>query len=153
MNKQISQEARERSHQIRNKTLMLNIAGLVEDQEAANRIIQMLMDADMEHIQADTCPNFEVWLDDLPEEPMKGLADCCLDYIRHWGNGGGDYSTEECIRAAITELGSDSPQELADAIFHSVVDYSKSPFEASCLTIDLVEDSISECECALRKEN
>lgn len=127
-------------------SMTMRITGLVKDQEQADRIIQMLADAEMERIEADTCPNFEAWLDELPEEPMKGLADCCLDYIRHWGNGGGDYSTEECIKAAITELGSDSPQELADAIFHSVVDYSKSPFEASCLTIDLVEDSMQECK-------
>lgn len=135
-----------------NKTLLVAITGLVEDQEAAGRIIQMLMDAGMEKIEADTCPNFEVWLEELPEEPIKGLAGECLDWIRHWGNGGGDFSTEENIRCAITELGSDSPQALADAIYHSVVNYSKSPFEASCLAKDIVEESMAECEYALRKE-
>lgn len=135
-----------------NKAMLMTITGLVDDQEAADRIIQMLMDADMDRIQADTCPNFEVWLDELPEEPMKGLADECWSWIRHWGNGGGDYSTECCIQSAITELGSDSPRALADTIFHSVVDYTKTPFEASCLARDIIEESMRECGITLRKE-
>ena len=136
-----------------NKTVLMAITGLVEDQKAAERIIQMLMDADMERIEANTCPNFEVWLEALPEEPMEGLADACWSWIHSWGNGGGDYSTEACIESVITELRSNSPRALADAIFHSVVDYSKSPFEASCLTRDLVEEAMRECKYAQRKEN
>lgn len=135
-----------------NKTLLMSITGLVDDQKAADRIVQMLMDADMDRIEADTCPNFEVWLENLPQKQMKGLADACWSWIHAWGNGGGDYSTEACIESAVMELGSDSPYDLADAIFHSVVDYSKSPFEASCLTRDLVEEAMRECEYALRKE-
>lgn len=147
----LTEEGKRNSKIVSHKALMMSIIGRVDNQEAADRIIQMLMDADMDRIEADTCPNFEVWLEDLPEEPVDGLADACWSWIHSWGNGGGDYSTETCIESAITELGSNSPRALADAIFHSVVDYSKGPFEASCLTRDLIEEAMRECEYANRK--
>lgn len=124
--------------------LMMNITGFVKDKDAAERIEAMLKSADMKEILTNTCPRFEDWMNGLPVEPIKGLADECWQWIRYWGNGGGDYSTEECIQGAITDAGTDSPRTLAEAMYNSIADYSKTPFEASVLVMQIVDESMAE---------
>ena len=76
---------------------------------------------------------------------IEGLADECAHWIRCWGSGGGDYSTEACITEAIRTEHSNCAPEIAVTIFESVANYSKSAFEASILTMEIVNESLREC--------
>lgn len=130
----------------------IRILGTAESDGIVNRIMELLEGASLENIEMQTCPNFDSWLSELSDEPLPGLADACWDWIRSWGNGGGDLSTEVCIKEAITELKSDSPRALAQAIYGSVSDYSKTPFEASTLTMTLLAEAQSELEAEQANE-
>lgn len=87
---------------------------------------------------------YKKWLHALPKEPICGLREECKSWIHHWGNGGGDYSTEINVISALDELDSDVPAEISEAICESIGGYCKSMFEASLLTMDIVNDSIRE---------
>lgn len=149
MHKSISQEDQEKSRQTRHKIMMLNLASRADDPNVVDCMIQMLADVDMKSLENKTRPNFEAWLGNLSGESMNGLSNYCLDYIHHWGSGGGDYSTERSIGTAIEGLQSEVPRDLANAIFRSVVGSGKSRFEASCLTIDLMNDAMQVCRAAI----
>ena len=88
----------------------------------------------------------------LPKEPVPGLREECKAWIRHWGSGGGDYSTEACISGALSELGTDIPAEVANVIYESIEGYCKSRFEASLLAMDIVHECIREVEEAQKGE-
>ena len=77
----------------------------------------MLENTDMQELQSRTCPKFDEWLEELPDQPMEEIGDRCRYWIRSWGNGGENYSTENSIMVAISESGSDIPRELARAIY------------------------------------
>lgn len=100
-------------------------------------------------LMSSPCKEYELWLHNLPAEPVVGLRGACWAWVRHWGNGGGDYSTEACIHAALDEAQTEIPRELAELMFDNVSGYSKSPFEASVLVMDIVKECLDE----LRKED
>lgn len=90
------------------------------------------------------CKEYEKWLNSLPTDTIPGLHDACESWIHSWGNGGGDYSTETCIREALGENETDIPREIAEIMFGSVSGYCQSPFEASTLIMTLMDECISE---------
>ena len=125
--------------------VLMSITGVVKDEETAERIKAMLETADMTEMMASTCPCFDDWIENLPAEPIEGLAEECLAWIRVWANAGRDYSAEICIQDAICELSTDSPRALAEAIRNCLIDFRKSPYEASALTMNIVIESMAEC--------
>lgn len=118
--------------------LLMSIVGKVKDLSAAKEIVAILKSAGMVDVEAQTCPSFDEWLAGLPSEPIEGLADKCRGWVRQWGSGGGDFSTECCLMDAISEAGTDSPKELADALYDSIAGYSKTSFEARVLVMDII---------------
>lgn len=112
----------------------------------------MVSNVDVYALMAKPSKDFEPWLQTLPEEPVAGLGDKCWSWIRSWGNGGGDLSTEQGVQAAIELLESDSPRALAAAIFDNIADFSKSPFEASGLVMLLMDESLQECQAEVEGE-
>ena len=131
---------------------MIMITGKTNDPSVVEKLKTMLKEANIEDVLLQTCPNFDEWMKTLPDEPIPGLVNECWSWIRHWGNGGGDYSTETQIQEAITELGSDVPKELADAMYCSVAEYSKSPFEASALVMDILTECLADCQVKIEED-
>jgi len=128
------------------KRTMISITAYTDDATVVDTLTSLLADTNIEEILIKTCPDFNEWMESLPVEQIPGLGDACHEQIRHWGIGGGDSSTESQIKDSIENLGSDVPKELANAMYNSVVDYSKTPFEASVLIMDIIKDSLAECE-------
>ena len=106
--------------------------------EISRRCFYLLETAGISGSNIKTLPHYGDWLENLPNENIPGLNDACLDWIRHWCNGGGDESSKTLITDAIESLDSDIPAELAETAYNSVVDYSKTEFEAIGLTIDMI---------------
>lgn len=123
---------------------MIHITAVVYGKLNEDKIRELLQSADLSKIAIKTCSNFEEWLETLSDESCPGLADECVHWIRSWGNGGGDFSTENCITAGIYEDKSNVPKVLAEVIYNGVADYSKTPFEASCLTMLLMDECLKE---------
>lgn len=92
----------------------------------------------------DPCKEYRAWLQKLEQKREEGLSDACISWIKAWGNGGGDYSTEACIAEALTENPSDQAAEVARTIYESVAEYSKTSFEASVLAMDIVNMCLQE---------
>ena len=122
----------------------MQILGFVADEAQAQKIKEMLENTDMQELQSRTCPKFEEWLEELPDRPMEEMRERCRHWIRCWGNGGGNYSTENSAVTAISESDSDIPRELARAIYDSIVDYCLPPFDASCLVMLLIQEVLDE---------
>lgn len=98
----------------------------------------------MQDLIGKPCKEYDPWIRNLPDIETPGIRDACRDWIHSWGNGGGDYSTEACIRGALEENGTDVPREVADVIYGSICDYSKSAFEASTLVMTLMDECLME---------
>lgn len=128
---------------------MMRVVGRVHDDAAVARIEKMLKDEGMKDIEVRTCPDFDYWLGGLPEEPVEGLVGECWRWIKYWGS---NFGMETSIKKAILEVFSDSPQVLANAIFESTTSYSMHRFEASCLTMMLINESMKECAVAQKGE-
>ena len=122
----------------------IEITGIIAADAAIETIQALLETAGVTKIGIITHPYYYDWLENLPKERIPGLGNACLDWIRHWCSGDGDQSSETCIIDAIETLGSDVPVELAEAVYDSVTDYSKSKFEAAGLTIEMVDGCIED---------
>ena len=136
------------------KRTMIYLTAYANDPSVIERLTSLLEDANLESILIQTCPDFHEWMETLPTEPIPELGNTCRDWIRHWGSGGGDCSTEDQIKAAIDELDpedSDVPRELADAMYCNIAEYSKTPFEASQLVMELIIGSLADCEAEKEK--
>jgi len=128
------------------ENLAINITGSVKNRIRLMIIKVLLRIVGVKELLVETRPDFDEWVKTLPKDSIPFLGASCLDWIRFWGNGGGDFSSESCIASAIKELESDIPAELAEAIYNSVVDYSKSPFEAIGLTMEIINGCIEELQ-------
>ena len=126
----------------------IEITGIIDESVNLEHIKMLLEAAGISENKVRTIPQYDDWLVNLPKKSIKGLKDACLDWIRYWGSGGGDQSSEDCITDAIEQLESDVPAKLATAIYNSVVDYNKTPFEAAQLTIELIDGCIEDIEQA-----
>jgi len=133
---------------VRGQSIM--ITGYSNNPEIKEKLNAMLKDANLEKILVETCPDFFEWMETLSEEPVPGLDNTCYRWINCWGSGGGDCSTEDQIKGAIDELETygrrpDVPKDLADAMYCSISEYSKTPFEASVLVMNVMNECLAEC--------
>jgi len=122
----------------------IKITGTLEPDNLSEYILEILGEAGVTDISYEEHQHYEDWLSSLPEEDVPDLRESCIDWIRCWGNGGGDLSSETCITNAINELESNNPKELAEAIYGSIDEYSKSKFDATALTINIIDESMEE---------
>ncbi len=122
----------------------IEISGIIDDDVSIGTITYLLDTAGIASVRIKSQTQFDDWRESLPKEPITDLATACLDWIHSWGNGGGDYSSENLIGEAIRELKSDAAAKLADAAFCSVCDYSKSRFDAASLVMTMVQECIEE---------
>ena len=134
---------------IRGRAIM--ITGYSKDPVTEEELKAMLEGANLEKLLVQTCPEFFEWMETLSEEPVPGLDDACYHWINCWGSGGGDCSTEEQIKGAIEEIKTygrrpNVPKDLADAMYCSIAEYSKTPFEASTLIMTLLAEALDECK-------
>lgn len=134
---------------IRGRTFM--ITGYSKDPITEEKLQAMLEGANLEKLLVQTCPDFFEWMETLSEEPVPGLGEACYRWINAWGSGGGDCSTEDQIKGAIDEIENyerrpDVPKDLADAMYCSVAEYSKTPFEASVLVMDIMTECLTDCQ-------
>ena len=122
----------------------IEITGVITSDTQLEYILEKLEAIEVDDINYREYPQYDDWLAELPKDSIPGFADECRAWIHHWGNGGGDQSSEACITDAIRDLNSNVPSELANAIYNSVADYSKTNFDAAGLTIELIDGCIEE---------
>jgi hypothetical protein len=118
------------------------ITFVTDDDVSIGTIVYLLETMGVGDIKFRIQPNYDDWLESLPKGSIPELSDTCLGWIRHWGNGGGDQSSETCIKDAINEAGTNVPAELANAALHSVSGYCKSAFEAENLIMSMIDGCI-----------
>jgi hypothetical protein len=97
-----AEKLKRKADYIRGRAIM--ITGYSKDPITEEKLQAMLKDANLEKLLVQTCPDFDEWMETLSEEPVPGLGEACLNWIRGWGNGGGDCSTEDQIKGAIYEF-------------------------------------------------
>ena len=98
-------------------------------------------------IQVQQSMTLDAYLQTLTPNAVPGLADEVSNWIHYWGNGGGDYSTEEMIRSTCLQYGdSVSARELAQAVYDSIADYCKSPYEALTLLQEMFNEAIDDAQ-------
>jgi len=105
----------------------------------------MAMTADTDTMMQKNCPSFDTWLESLSREPVEGLAEECWVAAKAWSSGSGRKNAAERMQAAVDELGSDTPQALAEAMYHNIANGCIYPFEASVLTMHIIDESLKEC--------
>ena len=126
----------------------IEITGIIDENVNLEHIEMLLEAAGISESNIRTIPQYDEWLANLSKKRIPGLKDACLDWIHHWGSGGGDQSSEDCITDAIEQLNSNVPANLANAIYNSVVDYTKTEFGAAQLTIEMIDGCIEDIEQA-----
>lgn len=113
-----------------------------EGDEALEEQLQKLMETvGLKNLEIRSQLTLDSFLVTLPDTPVPGLANACIDWLRCWGNGGGDYSTETCGKEGCT---TDHPRELAEAIYNSIENYSKTPYEAVSLVMSIFDEAIGD---------
>ena len=88
--------------------------------------------------------NFDAYVDSLPNDPIENFTQRCDDWIRCWGNGGGDLSTETVLREACKVDKSNNPRVLARALYESIVDYTKTSFDAASMVSTVINECLNE---------
>ena len=129
----------------------IEITGVIDSVTDSALLKIMLTAAGMTDITVRSLPHYGEWLAGLPSASIVGLNEACREWIRHWGNGGGDSGSETCVSEALTESGSDVPAEIAESVYNSIAGYSKTEFDAAGLTMELVcgcMDELRESEAA-----
>lgn len=111
--------------------------------DLSNVLRTALNRAGVDVISMRSAPDFDAWVDTLPDVPVPGLAAAVSAWFSSWGNGGGDVSTETCAQSACV---SDHPRELAQAIYDEIAGYSKSPFDTAVLVMDALQAHLEETE-------
>jgi len=130
----------------------IEITGVIAEVTDIEKIKMLLEAAGITEIKIRTLPQYDDWLGNLPTENIPGLSNACLEWIHDWGNGGGDSSSEDCITDAVKVLKSNVPVKLADAVYNSIADYSKSKFDAAGLTIEMITGCMENLKQADDKE-
>ncbi len=98
----------------------------------------------LEDVQVECLLNFDEYVESLPDEVVPGLADACLDWIRCYGIGGGDYSTESCMRDGCEECESDNPRVIAKAMYGKICGYCKTSFQSAAMVHDCLSEVMTE---------
>lgn len=74
---------------------------------------------------------------------VKGIITECKDWIHAWGNGGGDTSTEECIKNELDELDENCNIDLiTDKCYDVIVNYTHDEFESADIVKSMLKDSL-----------
>lgn len=108
------------------------------------KIKEALEKIGLEDVQVECLLNFDEYIECLPDEDMPGLADACLDWIRHYGIGGGDYSTESCMRTGCEECESNNPRVIAKSMYGEICGYCKTSFQSASIVHDCLSEAIEE---------
>lgn len=112
-----------------------------------NELIDSLRKLGLKDFHFNESTSLEAYIHSLPGISLPGFADKISDWIRTWGNGGGDYSTECCIRDACNAADDNiSVKELAKVINGEIADYSKAKHEAASLIELMFNEVLSEYE-------
>ncbi len=111
------------------------------DEEA---IIKLLNSTGLSEIQVERLLNFDAMVSELPNSEVEGFNAACLDYIRYFGMGGGDASTEENMRIACEDTGGDNPQVLARAMYERIAGHCKTAFVAGKIVYNCVKEALGE---------
>lgn len=91
--------------------------------------------------------SIEAYLYSLPDDYVPGLSDAVDNWIRCWGNGGGDYSTECRLRETITECPEEiTVKELAEKLYDSIAEDYKTRFQSVTLIHDAISEAMKELE-------
>lgn len=98
----------------------------------------------LEDVKVECLLNFDEYVESLPDEVVPGLADACLDWIRCYGIGGGDYSTESCMRDGCEECESDNPRVIAKAMYGKICGYCKTSFQSAAMVHDCLSEAMTE---------
>ncbi len=88
--------------------------------------------------------NFDAYVESLPNNPIEDFTQKCDNWIRCWGNGGGDLSTETDLREACEADKSNNPRVLARALYESIVNYTRTSFEASSMVATIINECLNE---------
>ncbi len=88
--------------------------------------------------------NFDAYVESLPNNPVEDFTQKCDNWIRCWGNGGGDLSTETVLRDACKADKSNNPRVLARALYEAIADYTKRSFEASSMVATIINECLNE---------
>lgn len=107
-------------------------------------IKEVLEKIGLEDVQVECLLNFDAYVESLPDKDMPGLADACLDWIRHYGIGGGDYSTENCMRMGCEGCESDNPRVIANAMYGQICGYCKTSFQSAGIVHDCLTEAMQE---------
>ena len=121
------------------------MAQYARDPEIAKKLFGMVKEADMGKLMEKNCPLYDEWFAQLPDKPNEGFARECWSQVRSWSNGGGRLKAAEQMEHAIDSCNSENPRDLACTIYHSIVDHTMPPFEASCLTMHIVDEALRDC--------
>lgn len=116
------------------------IGGAVEEEKIAEALEKL----GFSQIVVEKLMNFEAYVKSLPSAPIDGLTEKCNDYIRCWGNGGGDLLTGNMLQDACTRDKSNNPQILAIALYKAIVNYTKTAFEASNLVSTIINSCLKD---------
>lgn len=91
--------------------------------------------------------SIEAYLYSLPDTYIPGLLQAVDDWVRCWGNGGGDYSTECRLRETITECPEETTvRELAEKLYDSIAEDYKTKFQSVNLVHDAISEAMNEME-------
>lgn len=116
------------------------IGGVVEEAQ----ITEALEKLGFSQIVVEKLMNFDAYVESLPNTSIEGLTTRCDDWIRCWGIGGGDVSTETVLREACDRDKSNNPQILARALYEAIVDYTRTGFEASGFVSTIIKSCLKE---------
>lgn len=89
--------------------------------------------------------SIDAYLYSLPDVHIPQLAEKTGYWVRAWGNGGGDYSTECRLRETIDECSADvTARELARVMYNSIADDYKTAYQAVTLVCDAINETLEE---------
>lgn len=109
-----------------------------------NKIKSALEALGLSEVLIEKLLNFDAYVESLPNGPIENFALRCDDWIRCWGNGGGDLSTEAVLREACKADKSNNPRVLARTLYESIVNYTKTSLDASSMVATIINECLNE---------
>ncbi len=116
----------------------------VGGETSEEEVIKLLERIGFSEVRIEKILNFEAMVDELPDSDVEGFNGACLDNIRYFGMGGGDASTEENMRIACEDTGSNNPRVLARAMYERIAGHCKTEFEAGKIVYECIKDALGE---------
>lgn len=116
----------------------------IGDKMSDESIIAALQKTGLSEIRVEKLLNFDAFVDELPDNSVEDFTKRCDDWIRSWGNGSGDNSTENALRAVCKSDISNNPKVLARALYDSIVNFTMKGFEASGMVSTIILECLNE---------